>query len=153
MNEFATRVSIEAPADDVFAFVTDFNNMSQYLPTVQRATPAGEGQIRMEGEVKGHRYDTVGWFQVHEFNRTMLWGAKGQNDYSGDLEVMEQGDSCQLTINLKFDELPGLSEDNRKQIQTHMPEIKRGLDEAGQRIKSQCEQATAGVPKSKGYIS
>ena len=153
MSNFSTQVQIDATADDVFAFVTNFNNMPEYLPTVERATSAGDGHIHMEGEVKGHRYDTVGWFQVHEFNRTMLWGAKGQNDYSGDLEVMEQGDGCLLAINLKFEELPDLSQENRKRIEDHMPEIEKGLDEAGKRVKELCEQAAVSSPKSKGYVS
>jgi len=154
MSEFSTQITIEAPADDVFSFVTDFDHMHEYLPTVEKATPAGDGQIRMQGEVNGRRYDTTGWFQTHEFNRTMLWGAKGANDYTGDLEVMDQGDRCTLTIHLKFEFLPEVSAEDRKKLEAHWPQIQQGLDESGQNIKRLCEESVgANVHESKGYLS
>jgi len=154
MSQFSTSETIHAPADEVFAFVTNFANMPLYLPTVQTATPAGEGQIRMTGGVDGKTYDTVGWYQVHSFNNTMLWGAKGQNEYSGDLEVVDEGDQCALTINLKFEALPEVTPEDRKKLEAHMPQIKQGLEEAGKRIKQLCEESFSHVGKGqKGYLS
>lgn len=154
MSQFSTQINIDAPAEEVFAFVTDFNNMSEYLPTVKKAMPAGNGQIRLQGEVNGHTYDSTGWYQTHEMNRTLLWGAKGANEYSGDLEVMAQGDKSVLTINLKFDALPEVSPEDRKKLEAHEPEIKKGLDEAGKRVKELCEQAfVPSAANNKGYVS
>jgi hypothetical protein len=154
MSDFSTRISIEAPADEVFSFVTDFDNMPQYLPTLRRATPAGEGHVRMEGEVNGHPYDSTGWYQIHELNRTMLWGAKGANDYTGDLEVMDQGEFCQLTINLKYVDLPNVSVEDRTKLKAHEPQIQQGLDEAGRKVKDSCEKASLHMAdKRKGYLT
>ena len=152
MSEFSTRIEIDAPAEDVFAFVIDFDNMPEYLPVTKKASPAGEGQIRMQGEMNGRTFDTVGWFQVHEFNKTMLWGAKGDNDYSGDLEVMDQGQSCVLSINVKVGSLPDASDEDRKKLESRKSEIQKSLDEVGRKIKRLCESAA--VPRkepSRGY--
>ena len=154
MSQFSTSETIHAPADEVFSYVTNFANMPIYLPTVESATPAGEGQIRLKGQVNGKTYDTVGWYQVHTFNNTMLWGAKGADEYSGDLEVVDEGEQCALTINLKFESLPEVSPQDRKKLEAHMPQIKQGLEEAGKRIKQLCEQSFAKVDKNqKGYLS
>ena len=153
MREFSTHVTINAPADEVFAFVTDFDHMHEYLPTVDKATPTGDGQIRLQGNSGGKPYDTEGWYQTHDFNRTMLWGAKGANDYTGDLEVMDEGEQCTLTIHLKFEMLPAMSEEDRKSLEAHWPEVQKGLDEAANNVKRYCEEAAPVTSQTKGYLS
>jgi uncharacterized membrane protein len=153
MSEFSTHVRIDAPADEVFAYVTDFDNMPDYLPMVDKARPEGEGRIRLEGSgAKGQKFDNVAWFQTHEFNRTMLWGATGANDYAGDLEVMDQGDACELTINVKFESLPELSQEERERLKAQEPQIQNSLEESANRIKAACERSYVPTKeRARGY--
>ena len=154
MSEFTTQIEINAPADDVFSYVTDISRMPEYMPTLQDASAVGDGKIRMKGEVKGHSYDRTGWFQTHEFNRTMLWGSDGDNQYSGDLEVVDQHGTSVLHINLMFGALPDMSDEDRKKLEAHAPQIQQGLDESAAGIKKACEAAFASVSgQSKGYVS
>jgi len=154
MSQFSTRIDIDAPADEVFSFVTEAANMPKFLPTLDEAVAIGDNKIRMKGEVDGHKYDTIGWFQVHEFNRTMLWGAEGMNNYSGDLEVLDQHGSCVLVINLKFEAMNDLPEEARSKLKAHEPEIQKGLEQSAQNVKSICEESKVrGREKSHGYVS
>ena len=154
MNEFSTQVTVKAPADDVFSYVSDISRLPDYVPTVHRAAPAGDGHIRFEGERDGHPYETTGWYQTHEFNRTMLWGAEGANRYSGDLEVLEQGPACLLKLNLRLSAMPEVKPQVRERLESRGPAIQRELDAAAHKIKKLCEQEFANAPsKPKGYVA
>lgn len=155
MSEFVSKIDISAPADDVFAYVTDISRMPEYLPTLQKAMPAGDNKIRMQGQAGGHPYDAEGWFQVHQNERTMLWGSDGQNRYSGNLEVMSQGDVCLLTVTLKFEASPGMDADFAKLMEHRKSEIQDGLQHSLESIKYCCEQNLAGMrgSRSSGYVS
>lgn len=154
MKEFFAKTQINAPADEVFAFVTDFTRMPQYLPTLHKATPVGENKVRIQGESAGHSYDVEGWFQTHLNERTMLWGSDGANHYSGDLEVMSQGESCILAVTLKFEASAGMDGSFEKLMESRNDEIQRGLDDAVSSIKRACEESLVGTrdARNSGYV-
>jgi hypothetical protein len=143
------------PADDVFAFATDFSRMPEYLPTVHKVIPTGNNKIRIQGEAAGHPYDVEGWFQTHMNERTMLWGSDGVNRYSGHLEVMSQGNECLLTISMRFEASPGKEEDFAKVMETRKDAIQRELEDSVASIKRACEASMVGVRESRnsGYVS
>ena len=153
MSEFVASTEINASADEVFAFVTDFNRMPEYMPTLHKATPAGDNRIRMQGQANGHPYDADGWFQTHEMERTMLWGSDGENRYSGHLEVMNQGDRCILTVALKFEASPGMDKEFEHLMNERRDKIQEGLQRSVESIKSCCEEAATHVPaRNSGYV-
>ena len=152
MNDFETRIQIDAAADDVFSFVTDFSHMQEFLPSVKKMTPIDDGHVRLEGEMYGKAYEAVGWFQIHPFNRTMLWGDTKAKEYNGDLEVIEDGDSCQLVIHLKFQEVTDKPEAGSKPG-SHVRKIQESLDESAKKIKSECERAFVAAKNRRGYLS
>ncbi len=41
MAEYSDRIDVAAPADAVFAFISDIGNLPKYLPTVQGAHAHG----------------------------------------------------------------------------------------------------------------
>jgi uncharacterized protein YndB with AHSA1/START domain len=153
MSEFVAKIEIDAPADEVFAYVTDISRMPEYMPTLHKATSAGDNRIRMQGEADGHPYDAEGWFQTHELERTMLWGSDGQNRYTGHLEVMSQGESSILTVTLNFEASSGMDKDFQKLMEQRKSAIQEGLEHSVQSIKSCCEEMPAPFsPRNSGYV-
>ena len=103
MSEYQHSRTIRASADRVFAFVSDLNNLPEYLPTVHKALPQSGERIRLQGEANGHAYDTDGFFRVDKAERRMEWGSDGERHYSGWLEVSEDGrDASEVTVHLSF---------------------------------------------------
>ncbi len=83
MAEYTDRIDVAAPADAVFQFVSDVENLPKYLPTMHHAHTQGAGRIEVDGEANGHAYHSDGWFKVDQAGRSMSWGSDGENDYSG----------------------------------------------------------------------
>ena len=152
MSEYFAKTEIDVPADDVFAYVTDISRMAEYLPTVKKATPLAENKIRVQGEVNGHSYDADGWYQIHEFERTMLWGSDGGNRYSGHLEVMRLEARSQLSVTLSFEPGPGMDMEFKELVTDRSADIQQGLERSVQSIREACEKAMAGTRHRSGYV-
>ncbi|CAN5590058.1 hypothetical protein BH11ARM2_BH11ARM2_04350 [soil metagenome] len=146
MKTFRTETQIDATPDAVFAYVTDFGKMHDYLPTVDHAEPAGEGKIEMDGEADGHHYDATGWFEKDDAERTMEWGSDGQSVYSGHLSVRETPSGSLLEIMLTFGAHPDEEATFESSMETRGPAIQEGLDKSVEAVKANVE----GVPVSDG---
>ena len=156
MTEYTSQTTIDAPADEVFAFVSEVNRLPEYLPAVKESSADGNGHAHIRIEFGGQSYETDCWYQLHEHNRTMLWGSTGRNKYSGDLEVMDQGATCILTINLKFEPAAGTEDAFKQEMGARHAQIHQDLAKALEAIKEICEQATGPVPvkagQDQGYL-
>ena len=103
MSEYEHSQTIQAPADRVFDFVSDLNNLPKYLPTVHKAMPQPGERVRLQGEANGHAYDSDGSFRVNKAQRRLEWGSDGEHHYTGWLQVTEDGrDSSEVTVHLSF---------------------------------------------------
>ena len=111
MQEYEQSQTIAAPANEVFAWVSDVENLPRYLPPIKDAGiegPASEGspgeRVKMHVEIPGRReFESEGYFDVDAEARTMRWGAETARDYSGRLTVAEAGDGqCEVTVHLSF---------------------------------------------------
>jgi hypothetical protein len=92
---------VQAPPDDVFAFVSDVRNMATFLPTVETAQLQPEGRVRVRGEVEGHAFEDDGWFRVDEARRRLEWGSD-EHDYSGWLTVAAANGGSQVVAHLSL---------------------------------------------------
>lgn len=105
MSDYERVLDISATAEAVFAFVSDLTNFPHYLPTVQKAEPAGEGRVRIHGESHGHKYTAEGNFKADKTLRTMEWDAAEPKGYSGSLTV-QPGDVetsfSEVTLSLSY---------------------------------------------------
>lgn len=95
-TEFEPSITVAAPADSIFDFVSDVSNVPQYLPTVKNAQPQQGERIRTQGQVGEHSYDSDGHFRVDRQARRIEWGSDGENDYGGCFKFRRMG-----THNLK----------------------------------------------------
>ena len=110
MAEYQQTQTIGAPAGDVFAWLSDVDNLPKYLPPVTDASvegPSAEGtpgqRLRATLEYPGGgSFDSEGYFSVDEDARRLEWGAEVQRDYSGWLTVAEaDGDRSEVTVHLR----------------------------------------------------
>jgi hypothetical protein len=99
MAEYERSRLVQASPDDVFAFVSDPDNLAAFVPTVDAAEPQAPGRVRVQGESRGHACDDDGWFRVDEARRRLEWGAD-EHDYSGWLTVAGDDGGAQVVVHL-----------------------------------------------------
>lgn len=111
MQEYEQSKTVAAPANEVFAWVSDVDNLPKYLPPIQDAGIGGSAEagspgekVEMTVEIPGRgRFESEGYFDVDAEARTMRWGAEADRDYSGRLTVAEAGDGqSEVTVHLSF---------------------------------------------------
>jgi uncharacterized membrane protein len=103
MSTYQHSATVQASADDLFAFVSDFGNLSAYLSTVTGITDEQGEQVTIHGEVNGREYQDTGFIRVDRDRRRMEWGSNGDAEYSGWLHVTpEMNDMAEITVELNF---------------------------------------------------
>ena len=111
MQEYEQRETVAAPANEVFAWVSDVENLPKYLPPIKDAGiegSAAEGspgeRVKMLVEIPDRgEFESEGYFDVYAEALTMRWGAETGRDYSGRLTVAEAGDGqSEVTVHLSF---------------------------------------------------
>ncbi len=104
MSDYAHAIDVDAPADELFEYLSDVTNLPQYLPTTEHAEPQGEDRVRVRGAARGHPYDSDGYFRVDRQARRMEWGSDGERVYRGKLEVKDAGPrQSTVRVYLTFD--------------------------------------------------
>jgi uncharacterized protein YndB with AHSA1/START domain len=101
MADYERSRVVRASPDDVFAFVSDANNLATFLPTVDAVEPQAEDRVEVRGEVGGRTYADDGWFRVDEAHRRIEWGAD-ERTYSGWLTVAAEDGGAQVVAHLSF---------------------------------------------------
>ena len=139
MAEYTDRIDVAAPADAVFTFVSDIENLPKYLPTVHHAHPQTGERVEVDGEANGHPYHSDGWFKVDEAARTMTWGSDGENDYSGRMSVTGDGSKSEVECSLKFTPSEGIKDSMDKNQGGPSAAMTDGLRASLQSIKQICE--------------
>jgi uncharacterized protein YndB with AHSA1/START domain len=115
MPDYEYTQTINASPDEVYAFVSNVENLPQYLPTTKSAQPQGEGRVRVQGEANGHQYDSDGTFTADASLRRLEWSADEANRYAGWLAITGQDATSQVTVHLTFGtemDLPDRIEEN-----------------------------------------
>lgn len=140
MKEYEQTRRIQAAPNAVFAFVSDIENLPDYLPTVKNATLQKGERIRMQGEANGHRYDDTGFFRVDETNQRMEWGSDSDSNYGGWLEVKggKNDATSEVTVHIKFDPKPELAREMDKQGGRDQA-INEGINNTLTSIQNHCE--------------
>ena len=113
MAEYEQTQSVDAPADEVFAWLSDIDNLPKYLPPIKQASIQGPSEAGSPGRKlrllvaipDQGEFESEGYFDVDEDARRMEWGAEVSRDYSGWLTVSETGaGASEVTVHLSFGE-------------------------------------------------
>lgn len=150
MQEYEKSKPIYAPAGEVFAWLSDVDNLPHYLPPVKESSvegpsaPGTPGQrIKLKVEIPG-RYETEseGYFSVDEDARHMEWGAEMSRDYSGWLTVEENGEAeSTVTVHLSFGPRSVEEEVQEESSEARDP-MEEGIESTLESIRRQIEEGS-----------
>ena len=155
MQEYEQNQQIDAPAGEVFAWLSDVGNLPEYLPPVTDASiegPSAEGvpgrriraTLEYPGE-EGRTFDAEGYLDVDEVARRMEWGAEVSRDYSGWLTVTESGDgTSEVTVHLSFGER-SVEPQTREQAPEGREPLVEGISATLESIRRQIEEGAGKV--------
>lgn len=141
-TEFEQSITVAAPADGIFDFISDVKNVPQYLPTVNSAQPQEGERIRTQGQAGDRSYDSDGHFRVDKQARRIEWGSDGENDYRGWLEVQgDSGSQSQVKVHIHYAPRPEILQRMVERSPDHSFEsvMKEGISKTLESIKRICE--------------
>ena len=147
-NEYQRSQTIDASADEVFAFVSKVGNLPKYLPPIkeaERADASGD-RVRLRGEIPDRgEFEGEGYFRVFEEDRHMEWGAEVGRDYSGRLQVADlQDGTSEVTVQLYFGERSVEGEIQEASGEERDP-LQEGLSATLESIRRQIEEGAGKV--------
>ena len=117
MADYERTTTIDAPAEDLFEYLSKVENLPNYMERMTSAhnlpgdeveveakvEPGDVGTDQGSGEPVPGDEQTVGgdaWFRIDADNRKLLWGTEGPHDYHGELEVTAAGSGSLVTVRL-----------------------------------------------------
>lgn len=141
-TDFEQSITVNAPAEGIFAYVSNVQNVPEYLPTIKSAQPQQGERIRTQGQVGEKTYDADGHFRVNRESRRLEWGSDGENEYGGRLEVREQGDSqSEVSVYIHYNPRPETLQRMIEKSPDHSFEgaMNEGIQKTLESIKRICE--------------
>src|SRR5262245_58192830 len=101
MTTYTHTADADIPADVLFRFLADPQNLPRYFPQMTAAEPEGGETVHVEAEVHGKHVEGEAWVRPDEAARRLSWGAEGPDDYHGALRVDEvEPGRCRITVEL-----------------------------------------------------
>ena len=154
MQEYQQSETVAAPANEVFAWLSDVDNLPKYLPPVKNAGIEGPSEGDNPGEkIVTHveipdrgEFESEGYLDVDAKARTMRWGAETGRDYSGRLEVAEAGDGqSEVTVHLSFGPRTAEPEIQEESSDDRDP-LEESLGDTLESIRRQIEEGAGKLP-------
>ena len=151
-QEYEQSRTIDAPPEEVFAWLSDVGNLPKYLPPVVNSSvegPAAEGvpgqriktKLEYPGE-DGGTFDAEGYLAVDEEERRMEWGAEEGRDYSGWLTVADRGEGgSEVVVHLSFGERSAGPEIEERSPEGRDP-LAEGISATLESIRRQVEEGS-----------
>ncbi len=113
MADYERTTTIDAPAEDLFEYLSKVENLPNYMDRMTSAHNLPGDEVEVEARVEpsdvgGGSGDsgagqTVGgeaWFRIDADTMTLSWGSEGPHDYHGELEVTPDGAASRVTVRL-----------------------------------------------------
>jgi len=150
-QEYEQSQAIDAPPEEVFAWLSNVANLPKYLPPVVASSaegPSAEGvpgqrirtTLEYPGQEEGRTFDAEGYLAVDERERRMEWGAEAGRDYSGWLTVANHREGgSEVVVHLSFGE-----RSVEREVQKRAPEdrdpLAEGISATLESIRRQIEE-------------
>ena len=154
-EEYEQSQTIDAPPQEVFAWLSDVGNLPEYLPPVVASSvegPSAEGvpgrRIRTTLEYPGEgggTFEAEGYLAVDEQERRMEWGAEAGRDYSGWLTVGNHGEGAsEVVVHLSFGER-SVEPEMQEQAPEGRDPLAEGISATLESIRRQIEEGSGKV--------
>ena len=163
-QEYEQSQAIDAPPEEVFAWLSNVGNLPEYLPPVVASSEEGSsaegvpGQriratLEYPGQEEGHTFDAEGYLAVDEAERRMEWGAETGRDYAGWLTVANRDEGgSEVVVHLSFGERSVEPEMQERAPEGRDP-LAEGISATLESIRRQIEEGSGKVktpPPSEG---
>ena len=155
-QEYEQSQTIDAPPEEVFAWLSDVANLPEYLPPVVASSaegPSAEGvpgqrirtTLEYPGQEEERTFEAEGYLSVDESERTMEWGAEAGRDYSGWLTVANRGEGgSEVVVHLSFGERSVEPEMQERAAEGRDP-LTEGISATLESIRRQIEEGSGKV--------
>ena len=107
MADFLARTDVAAPADELFDYLSQIENLPNYFERMTSVTDNEDGTISVSADLGARVVEAEAWFQVDHEARTSSWGSEGPNDYAGQLQVTAAGPNSVVEVTLRTDRAGG----------------------------------------------
>lgn len=93
--------TVDAPAEDLFGWLSDVRNLPTFMHRMTRAEPAGGDAVRVTARLPdGREVEGEAWFRADGDSRRIEWGSEGPNDYRGWLQVRPRASGSEVEVHL-----------------------------------------------------
>ena len=90
---------VAAPADAVYAAISDLNNLPRFVPQMTAVRPGDGDRVEIDARYAGHEQHGEASFRAAEAERRIEWSAP--SGYNGWMKVDPDGDGSRLTLFLE----------------------------------------------------
>src|SRR3954451_3546039 len=107
MADYERTTTIDAPADDLFEYLSKVENLPTYMDRMTSAHNLPGDEVEVEAKVEPGDVGSpdgekaVGgeaWFRIDADHMTLTWGSEVPHDYRGELEVTPDGAASRVTV-------------------------------------------------------
>jgi uncharacterized membrane protein len=98
MGDYQRSQDVNAPAGQLFGYLSEVKNLPRYFTAMTSAEPAGDDAVRVTADVNGTTREGEAWFRVDQERRHLEWGSEGPDDYHGYLDVTGDGGTSLVTV-------------------------------------------------------
>ena len=90
---------VAAPADAVYAAISDLGNLPRFVPQMTAARRASDDRVEVDARYGGHEQHGEASFRTDDGERRIEWSAP--SGYHGWMKVDPDGDGSRLTLFLE----------------------------------------------------
>lgn len=123
MADHDGSIDVQAPAQQLFDYLSDVRRLPDYFAAMVSADPADGEAVHVVAEVNGSREEGEAWFRVDKVARRLQWGSEGDSGYRGLLDVT--GDTHNSTVTVKLHTEHGATDQINEGISATLAEVKR----------------------------
>jgi uncharacterized membrane protein len=107
MADFLASTDVAAPADELFDYLSQVENLPNYFERMTSVTDNEDGTISVAADLGDRVVEAEAWFEVDRDAKTLSWGSEGPNDYNGQLQVTGTGSNSVVEVTLRTERTGG----------------------------------------------
>jgi len=98
MGDYQRSQDVNAPAGQLFDYLSDIGNLPRYFTAMTSAESAGHDAVRVVADLRGTTREGEAWFRVDRDQRHLEWGSEGPDNYHGYLDVTGDAAGSSVTV-------------------------------------------------------
>ena len=98
MGDYKQSIKVNAPAAQLFGYLSDVRHLPEYFTAMTSAEPAGPEAVAVTAKRDGNTYEGEAWFRVDRARQHLEWGSEGPDNYHGYLDVTSDGPGSSVEV-------------------------------------------------------